>query len=118
MFKTFLFVFIGGGLGSILRYSIQKFTASTQFPYATLSINIIGCFIAGLLFTVMIRNNSGEQLRAMLIAGFCGGFTTFSAFSLESVQLYKQNIVQFVLYVALSLIICLAATVLGMKIIK
>ena len=113
-----MFVFLSGGLGSALRYSIQRFAGSSQFPYATLSVNIAGCFLAGLFFSFITKHQSTEHIKAVLLAGFCGGFTTFSAFSLESTQLYKENPVQFLAYVALSLVVCLAATFLGMRLIK
>lgn len=109
-----LTVALGGAAGSVLRYSIQKaFNAS--FPTGTLLVNIIGCFLIGVLWTAL--KQSDEQKRLLLMTGFCGGFTTFSAFTLEGVQmLMTGRLVIFLLYTIGSVSCGLLATFLGFKI--
>jgi fluoride exporter len=113
--QSLLFVFMGSGLGGVCRYLIGKtFTdTSYSFPYATLGINIMGSFILGALLsnTFMLKSDS---LKCLLAIGFCGGFTTFSSFSMEALQLIKEQ--QFfvaMLYVLLSLVLSLLATFIG-----
>lgn len=92
MIKNILLVGLGGGLGSIARFSTtnlsQKYL-STFLPYGTLIANILGSFLIGLLLAYLIENPS-HSFKLLLVTGFCGGFTTFSAFSLENFN-YLQN---------------------------
>lgn len=93
---AFLYVFIGGGLGSLLRYGISLLTVkfwSTQFPAATLISNLLACALLGfLVYTVQIKQaDSSPWLNQLLIVGFCGGFSTFSAFSLETLELMNRG---------------------------
>lgn len=92
--KALLLVFIGGGLGSSLRYLITLLVrlTSTQFPYATLIANLMGCFLIGLL--VGHLNRIGllkESLHLLFVIGFCGGLTTFSSFTLDFFYLIKTS---------------------------
>ena len=123
MIKSLLMVGLGGGAGSILRYLIQRWTqntAVTTFPIGTFVINIIGCFFVGLFWGWFSRNmNWNEEIKLLLITGFCGGFTTFSAFTLESMGLLKDHKTNlFLLYIAGSVLAGLLATYTGLRLAK
>jgi CrcB protein len=91
----FIFVGLGGALGSILRHLIATHTAknySREFPLATFLINITGCILIGFLIGLAERFQwLNTHTRLFLITGFCGGYTTFSAFSSENLQLFQNN---------------------------
>lgn len=117
--KNLLLIFTGGGLGSLARYGLSRLINSlsvSHFPFGTFFVNIIGCFLIG--FIIFYTERYGEQAdtwRLFLVTGICGGFTTFSAFSLENTQLLSdQRILFFFLYAAGSVILGLAATYLGL----
>jgi len=123
MIKNFLIVGLGGAAGSMLRYAVQKFfqaqTAAT-FPTGTLLVNIAGCFMIGILWSLVSRSLTwDDELKLLLMTGFCGGFTTFSAFTLEGIGLLKENrTVLFVIYVTASVVGGLLATFIGIRIAK
>ena len=123
MIKSFLIVGLGGAAGSILSYGIQKiFTTHSEgeFPSGTLLVNISGCFLIGMLWSLIGRSSFGnEDLKLLLMTGFCGGFTTFSAFTMEGIGLLRENKTSFfVIYVAASVIGGLLATFIGFRIFK
>ena len=91
MLKNLLFVGLGGALGSMLRYTVQRFANEPVFPYGTLLVNITGCFFIGLLWGLLSRNSMAQVTGLLLMSGFCGGFTTFSAFTQEGVQMINDN---------------------------
>lgn len=110
----------GGAIGSVLRYlmatAIQRFTTG-NFPYGTVCVNILGCFVIGLLYIWLIERAPDPRLslRALLMVGVMGGFTTFSSFSLETIGLLMQGAyVGAVLNVVGSVALCLLGTTLGM----
>ena len=113
MFKLFLLVFIGGGFGSVARFGIARLFVQFlphAFPFATFSVNILGSFLIGLFWAIPAVSDKGSYM-SLLIAGFCGGFTTFSAFSWESFNLLKQgSAFLFFAYILTSVILCLSAT--------
>ena len=120
MIKNFLLVGLGGALGSMLRYGIALLIGQKNFPLATLLINIAGSFIIGLVIALALRNESfAGNGKLFLATGLCGGFTTFSAFTLEGMGLLQQQrVFLFLLYFAASVFIGLAATFLGYWIAK
>ena len=123
MLKSILLVGIGSFFGGALRYAVSVFMknlCSQGFPWGTLLVNLVGCFAFGVIFALFGRygsTNSGWCL--LLTTGVCGGFTTFSTFANESLQMAQNgNIGSFVGYVATSLIVGLALTALGYWIVK
>ena len=114
MGTNILLVGLGGGIGSILRHLLQR-AFNVNFPYGTLLVNILGCFLIGLLWGVFTKHID-EQRRLLLITGFCGGFTTFSSFTYEGVQMMMENRwMVFILYIFLSVVAGLTATYFGYK---
>lgn len=114
--KAILAVFVGGGLGSVLRYLINRSVGilyPTTFPLATFLINSIGCFLIGFL-VMFIGKAYPLPIKLLLITGFCGGFTTFSAFAFENVELMQnQQIGLSLFYIISSVVIGILFTWLG-----
>jgi len=123
MLKTISIVGIGGAIGSILRYLVTdlvetRFVPST-FPYGTLVVNVSGCFVIGLVYALTEKINIAPEWRAFLATGICGGYTTFSAFSYQSVNLIRDgHTTQFFTYVFGSLILGIIATFIPLIVIK
>lgn len=123
MFKNFLLVFIGGGAGSMMRFWVSLIfprSASFSFPISTFMVNVVGCFLVGLL--VGLADKYGDislSFRFLLITGFCGGFTTFSNFAYENVKLLQDgHAIVFILYTISSLAVGLLFVVAGLNLIK
>ncbi|MCK5821422.1 MAG: fluoride efflux transporter CrcB [Bacteroidales bacterium] len=95
MTKLILAVGSGGFAGSVLRFLIFKYFENPQasgLPWGTLAVNIAGSFLAGILFGISEKTNLiPETLSLFLLVGFCGGFTTFSAFALDNLKLFQQE---------------------------
>jgi CrcB protein len=109
-----LFVFLGGGTGSVLRYLVGLWIGSAAFPWATFAVNAVGSFAIGLLGGCASRFGWGEALRLSLTVGLCGGFTTFSTFSKESLALAEAGRWSaFAAYAFGSIVIGIAAVALG-----
>mgnify|MGYP000556997339 FL=1 len=115
--KQVLLVFIGGGTGSALRYLVGKiFNNTTQgFPWGTFSVNIIGSLLIGILMGMALKNSSlSENQTLLLVTGFCGGFTTFSAFAYENQVFLKEgDFTNFFIYTLGSIGLGLLAVFLG-----
>lgn len=122
MLKTITLVGIGGAIGSILRYlasaGIQnKFLSA--FPYGTMLVNISGCFLIGVVYAIAVRNNMSPEWRLLLATGICGGYTTFSTFSYESMSLLRDGeILNATAYIAASVVLGVLATFLPTIIIE
>ncbi len=90
----FIWVGIGGFLGSIARYSVGQGVNrywNSAFPLGTFLVNIVGCFLIGLLFGALLKGHLSDTQSRLWIAGFCGGFTTFSSFSYEALSLLENG---------------------------
>jgi CrcB protein len=93
-FKNILLVLIGSSVGGILRYLISVWTApkSISYPWGTFLVNISGCFLMGIIMGFIQKEEQGSmEMKLLLATGFCGGFTTYSAFAFESVEMIKQG---------------------------
>ena len=113
----YAWVALGGAAGSMLRFGLQKW-GNGDFPLGTLLVNITGCFLIG-LFWALWSNDANAQKQALLMTGFCGGFTTFSAFTLEGIQLLNNGrTAAFFIYTGCSIICGLGATFVGYKIVS
>lgn len=117
--KALLLVGAGGAIGSCLRFLFFLLIKENSFPYSTLLVNVLGSLLIGLLFALNIKNEFfSKELNLFLMTGLCGGFTTFSAFSLENMNLMQQGKFGIgVFYITLSVVAGLLATWIGYKII-
>jgi CrcB protein len=120
--KLLLFIGTGSFIGGILRYLLSFFITSrsnSSFPFGTFAVNIIGCLLIGLVFAISEKISLAQEWRLFLATGILGGFTTFSAFSNESLTLLRDG--QFLiagLYISLSVFVGIAATLIGYALIK
>ena len=115
--KELIWIFIGGGLGSIFRYAIFVILKQTNslYPWPTLLANAIGSLLIGVLADQWIRNTSSHSLNSLFwIIGFCGGLTTFSSFALENLTLFRTSGgVSLLIYASLTYFVCLGMVLLG-----
>ena len=121
MLKNILLVGAGSFFGGVLRYIVSLLVKYTGgFPWATFTVNLLGCLLIGVLWGIFSRcANASQQLVLFLSVGFCGGFTTFSTFSKESLQLIQSgNWLYFSLYVAGSILLSLLLVAVGYQIAK
>jgi CrcB protein len=123
MDSNIILVGIGGLLGSVARYLVAVLLAGQTagtFPFATLAVNVAGCFLIGLIFALSDRGNVlSPEWRVFLTTGFCGGFTTFSTFSYESLRLMQDGEYLYVAsYILISVVVGLAATFLGIALVR
>ena len=120
--KIILAVGIGSCIGGICRYLLSMFIQNkflSAFPFGTLTVNIIGCLVIGIVFGISERTLLSVELRMFIVTGFLGGFTTFSSFSNETVGLIRDG--QYwpaLTYVGLSVVVGLLATFAGISLTK
>jgi CrcB protein len=123
MIKTILLIGTGGFLGSVFRFLASRFMQNnlpSAFPFGTFSVNIVGCFIIGLIFGLSEKSTLLTNGWKMFLAvGFCGGFTTFSTFANENLALLRDSeFFYFFVYTILSVVLGISATFLGVLITK
>ena len=120
---TILWVALGGAIGAAARYGVNVWSGrlfGTAFPWHTLTVNILGCFAMGVLIEVMaLKLNVGNDIRAFLTTGILGGFTTFSAFSLDFAYLVERKSYGLAgAYAAGSVVLSLAAVFAGLYLVR
>ena len=118
MLRMWIPVFIGGGVGSLLRFGVQcamyRWVVPFLFPWATLGVNVAGSFLIGLFYVWAARFNLPETTRLLLTTGLCGGFTTFSTFSHEGMDMLRGgHYAVFMLYVVVSVAVGVACVFAG-----
>lgn len=118
--KMLIAVAVGGAVGAVARYKINGLMAQwlgTGFPWGTLTVNLLGCFVIGVLAEgFALKFNAPPEVRALLVTGFLGALTTFSTFSLDFALLAERNALGTgFLYVAVSVVGCLAMVFLAMR---
>ena len=123
MIRNVLLVACGGGLGSVARYLCQRWLSMhypQHFPWGTFAVNLSGCLLIGIFWGLTMRSfAANEHWKLFLMTGICGGFTTFSAFTLEGVGLIRENKAGLLfLYIGGSVVAGLLATYAGMKLIR
>lgn len=116
--KNIFLVALGGSIGAVARFLSFKLITNLfppPFPWGTFIINITGCFLIGVFYSLSVKHMYfTPELRLLLMTGLCGGFTTFSAFTLEGMGLLnEQRVLTFLLYFATSVVVGLGATFLG-----
>jgi len=112
--KNMIWVGLGGMLGAISRYLFGLFIKSDTFPYATCVVNIAGALVMGFIMGLAIKGQISPSLRLFLATGICGGFTTFSAFAWENLELLQQQRYgSFLAYTLGTLALGMAATAIG-----
>ncbi|UOG75090.1 fluoride efflux transporter CrcB [Hymenobacter tibetensis] len=123
MLRLLAVVATGGAVGSVARYLLQLAVArhfTTPFPLGTLLVNVLGCLLIGLFYALAEKGTiSTPELRLLLTTGFCGGFTTFSTFSYETLTLFENGeYVLVALYLAGSVFLGLLATFAGVALVR
>ncbi|MDZ4716090.1 MAG: fluoride efflux transporter CrcB [Cytophagales bacterium] len=117
--QSLFLVFLGGGLGSVTRFALGKWVGTFHqqpFPWGTLAANIVACFVMGVVVGLADhRQIISASSRMFWTVGFCGGFSTFSAFSHETITLIQQGLpASMIAYIASSLLLCVAVTYAGL----
>lgn len=123
MIKLILLAGTGGFLGTVARFLTSRYFAAyfpSSFPYGTFVVNVVGCFLIGLIYGISEKGDFlNSEWRLFLTVGFCGGFTTFSAFAAENMAMLRESeFFNFFLYTGSSIFIGLLATFAGIILIK
>jgi CrcB protein len=117
--KSLVIVFLGGGLGSVVRYALSKWVNAFHdhhIPWGTLAVNVAACLVLGLIIGLADHKHIiSPNFRLFWTVGFCGGFSTFSTFSNEALSLLQGGFsLSMAVYILLSLLLCVAATYAGL----
>jgi fluoride exporter len=118
-----LLIFIGGGLGSLTRFSLSKFIQENMdktFPFGTLGVNVLASIVLGIFVgMVEVKSLSNPNYKALIAIGFCGGFSTFSTFSNDTLQLIQNNrMLEALMNILLNVTLCILATFGGITLAK
>ena len=118
-----LLIFIGGGLGSVTRFGVGKLiqeNVDKSFPFGTLGVNVLASIVLGIFVgMVEIKSLTNPSYKALIAIGFCGGFSTFSTFSNDTLQLIQNNrMLEALLNISLNVILCILATFGGISLVK
>jgi fluoride exporter len=118
-----MLIFIGGGLGSLTRFSLSKFIQENidkTFPFGTLGVNILASIVLGIFVgMVEVKSLTNPNYKALIAIGFCGGFSTFSTFSNDTLQLIQNNrMLEALMNILLNVTLCILATFGGITLAK
>ena len=122
--QTYVLIFFGGGLGSALRYGVGRLSLALigpNFPAGTLAVNIVGCFLMGVLAEWLAFRDVGmdQETKLFLTTGILGGFTTFSAFALDAVVLWQRGAIgTTAVYILASVVLSIAGLLAGMAFLR
>lgn len=118
---AYLYVFLGGGLGSITRFLIAQWIPwkAGQIPWGTFWANLLSCIVIGALISLQSKNNLSNEARWLFTIGFCGGFSTFSTFTKEIYQLCQiGSWTTAITYIFISILLCILGIYLGIKLVS
>lgn len=120
--KILFTIGVGSFIGGVLRYlfsSLMQTRVDTSFPWGTMIVNLTGCFLIGLCYGFAEKNNLSSEMVMFLTTGLLGGFTTFSAFSNETISMFRDGqMFSALIYVAISVVVGLSLTFLGLQSVK
>ena len=121
--KTLLLVALGGAFGSVARFLVGRLAMAlwgAEFPWGTMIVNVVGCFVMGLLAGLLVHYAEWSQdVRAFLLVGILGGFTTFSAFALDIVTLYERGaLLPALFYLLASVVVSILAVAGGLLVMR
>jgi len=121
MIKLAFIIGIGGFLGSIFRFLTDYFISKSFphiFPFGTLTVNIVGCFLIGTIYSLAEKENlMTNEMRLFLVTGICGGFTTFSAFAMDNLKLINSSAIWMsIIYIVLSVLLGILGVFAGINI--
>ena len=114
---SLLYIALGGGLGAVLRFLLTEYVnnnISNFIPLGTLSVNVLGCFIVGCIAGFFASKSS--PIYFFFVIGFLGSFTTMSAFSIQTIELFNSNIISGITYVILTFSFTIVATYIGLTV--